>query len=60
MRPGDLLRLLEEEKIDHLLGSPVQFHMMANHPDLETRDLSNLKFLTWGGGPYRPCPLSTR
>jgi acyl-CoA synthetase (AMP-forming)/AMP-acid ligase II len=48
---GDLLRLLEEEKIDHLLGSPVQFHMMANHPDLKTRDLSNLKFMTWGGGP---------
>ncbi len=49
--PGDLLRLLEEEKIDHLLGSPVQFHMMASHSDLEARNLSNLKFLTWGGGP---------
>ena len=48
---GDLLRLLEEERIDHLLGSPVQFHMMANHPDLETRDLSSLKFMTWGGAP---------
>lgn len=57
--PGDLLRLLEEEKIDHLLGSPVQFHMMANHPDLETRDLSNLKFLTWGGGPIA-VPLVAR
>lgn len=57
--PGDLLRLLEEEKIDHLLGSPVQFHMMANHPDLETRDLSNLKFLTWGGGPIA-VPLVNR
>ena len=29
---GDLLRLLEEERIDHVLGSPVQFHVMANHP----------------------------
>lgn len=56
---GDLLRLLEEEKIDHLLGSPVQFHMMANHPDLETRDLSSLKFLTWGGGPIA-VPLVDR
>ena len=49
--PGDLLRLLEEERIDHVLGSPVQFHMMAHHPDLETRDLSRLRFVTWGGAP---------
>ena len=48
---GDLLRLLEEERIEHVLGSPVQFHMMANHLDLETRDLSRLKFITWGGAP---------
>ncbi|MDE0458472.1 MAG: long-chain fatty acid--CoA ligase, partial [Chromatiales bacterium] len=48
---GDLLRLLEEERIDHVLGSPVQFHMMAHHPDLGTRDLSRLRFITWGGAP---------
>ena len=49
--PGDMLRLLEAERIDHVLGSPVQFHMMANHPDIATRDLSHLKFITWGGAP---------
>ena len=49
--PGDLLRLLEEERIDHVLGSPVQFHMMASHPDFGSRDLSRLKFITWGGAP---------
>ena len=49
--PGDLLRLLEEERIEHVLGSPVQFHMMASHPDLATRDLSRLQFITWGGAP---------
>ena len=49
--PGDLLRRLEAERIDHVLGSPVQFHMMANHPDLATTDLSRLKFITWGGAP---------
>ena len=48
---GDLLRLLEAERIDHVLGSPVQFHMMASHPDLATTDLSRLKFITWGGAP---------
>ncbi len=49
--PGDLIRLLETERIDHVLGSPVQFHMMANHPDLECHNLSRLKYLTWGGAP---------
>ena len=48
---GDLLRLLEEERINHVLGSPVQFHMMANHPDFGSRDLSRLEFITWGGAP---------
>ena len=49
--PGDLLRLLEEERIDHVLGSPVQFHMMAHHPDFGSRDLSQIEFITWGGAP---------
>ena len=48
---GDMLRLIEEERLDHVLGSPVQFHMMGHHPELATRDLSSLKFLTWGGAP---------
>ncbi len=48
---GDLLRLIEEERIDHVLGSPVQFHMMAHHADIESRDLGSLEFITWGGAP---------
>ena len=47
--PGDLLRLIEQEKINFLLGSPVQFHMMANHPDIARRDLSSLAYTVWGG-----------
>jgi acyl-CoA synthetase (AMP-forming)/AMP-acid ligase II len=46
---GDLLHLIEAEKISFLLGSPVQFHMMANHPDLEQFDLSSLDYIVWGG-----------
>ena len=48
---GDLLRLIEGEMIDHVLGSPVQFHMMAHHADAERRDLGSLKYITWGGAP---------
>ena len=43
--------LLEEERIQHVLGPPVQFHMMANHPDFGARNLSRLEFITWGGAP---------
>jgi len=46
---GDLLRLIEAEKISFLLGSPVQFHMMANHPELRRHDLSSLRYKVWGG-----------
>jgi len=49
--PGELLRLVEEERIDHVLGSPVQFHMMAHHPDLPRRRLDHVKYWTWGGAP---------
>ena len=49
--PGQSLQLLEEERIQHLLGSPVQFHLMANHPDLPKRNLDHLEFIIWGGAP---------
>ena len=49
--PGELLRLLESERIQHVLGSPVQFHLMANHPELPSRNLESLEFITWGGAP---------
>jgi acyl-CoA synthetase (AMP-forming)/AMP-acid ligase II len=44
-----MLRLIEAEKISFLLGSPVQFHMMANHPHLAGFDLSSLDYIVWGG-----------
>ncbi len=49
--PGDLLRIIEQEKITFWLQSPVQFHMVAAHPDFNNTDLSSLKYIIWGGGP---------
>ena len=49
--PGDLLRTIEQEKITFWLQSPVQFHLVAAHPDFETTDLTSLKHIIWGGGP---------
>lgn len=48
---GDMLRLIEQESINILLGSPVQFHMMAHHDELGSRDLSSLAYTVWGGAP---------
>ncbi len=49
--PGELLRIIEREKITFWLQSPVQFHMVAAHPDFDDTDLSSLKHIIWGGGP---------
>jgi len=48
---GAMLDLIEGEAIEHVLGSPIQFHMMAHHPGFESRDFSSLRYWTWGGAP---------
>ena len=48
---GAMLDLIEGEAVDHVLGSPIQFHMMAHHPSLAGRDLSRVQYWTWGGAP---------
>lgn len=49
--PGELLQLIEKEKITFWLQSPVQFHMVSAHENFSTTDLSSLKYIIWGGGP---------
>lgn len=49
--PGAMLDLIEGERIAHVLGSPVQFHMMAHDPSFAGRDLSSVEYWTWGGAP---------
>ena len=52
--PGELLRLLEAERVTHLLGVPTIFNALINHPDHATRDLSALKEAIIGGAPASP------
>ncbi len=52
--PGELLRLLEVERVTHLLGVPTIFNALVNHPDHGTRDLSSLKEAIIGGAPASP------
>lgn len=49
--PGGMLDLIEGQKIDHVLGSPIQFHMMVHDPGFEGRDFSHVHYWTWGGAP---------
>ena len=52
---GDMLRLIEEEKVTKLLGVPTIFNGMLQHPDLKKYDLSSLEEVIIGGAP---SPLS--
>jgi fatty-acyl-CoA synthase len=52
---GDMLRLIEEEKVTKLLGVPTIFNGLLQHPDLKKFDLSSLEEVIIGGAP---SPLS--
>ena len=52
---GEMLRLIEQERVTKLLGVPTIFNDMLQHPDLKKYDLSSLEEVIIGGAP---SPLS--
>jgi fatty-acyl-CoA synthase len=48
---GEMLRLIEAEKVTKLLGVPTVFNGLVRHPELRKYDLSSLKECIIGGGP---------
>lgn len=48
---GEMLRLIEVEKVTKLLGVPTIFNGLLQHPDLHNFDLSSLKECIIGGAP---------
>ena len=52
--PGDLLGLIQQHRVTHLLGVPLIFNALINFPDLGKFDLSSLRFLISGGAPASP------
>jgi len=52
---GEVLKLIEEERITKILGVPAIFNGLLAHPDLKKYDLSSLKEIIIGGAP---SPLS--
>ncbi|MCS6930042.1 MAG: long-chain fatty acid--CoA ligase [Saprospiraceae bacterium] len=54
--PGVVLRLLEAEACTIFMGVPTMLKMLADHPDFERADLSQLFYIIVGGEPM-PIPL---
>ncbi len=48
---GEMLRLIESEKVTKLLGVPTIFNGLLQHPDLTQYDLSSLEECIIGGAP---------
>lgn len=54
--PGVVLSLLEAEQCTIFMGVPTMLKMLADHPDFERANLSQLLYLVVGGEPM-PVPL---
>ncbi|MES2272286.1 MAG: long-chain-fatty-acid--CoA ligase [Pseudomonadota bacterium] len=57
--PGEVLRLIEQESITHLLLAPSALQMVAEHPAVATTNLSCLAIITYGAAPM-PAALLHR
>jgi fatty-acyl-CoA synthase len=55
--PAEVLRLVAEERVTHLLGVPAMFNAILACPDVAARDLSSLKLCIVGGAPSSPTLL---
>jgi fatty-acyl-CoA synthase len=51
---GEVLRLVERERVTRFLAVPTMLNMILNHPDLGTFDLSSLDLVNMGGAPCPP------
>ena len=51
---GEVLKIIEEEKVSDITGVPTQTWELLSHPKKNDYDLSSLKVLGGGGGP-RPA-----
>ncbi|MGB9904277.1 MAG: class I adenylate-forming enzyme family protein [Desulfotomaculales bacterium] len=57
--PGELLKIIAEEKVNVIFGPPTLFVALVNHPDLPGYNLKHLKLATGCGAPV-PVPLQKR
>ncbi|MEW5946733.1 MAG: o-succinylbenzoate--CoA ligase [bacterium] len=54
--PSEALKLIEKEKATNMFAVPTMFEFMLKAPEIETADLSSLRYFVTGGSPC-PVPL---
>jgi long-chain acyl-CoA synthetase len=57
--PGEVLRLIESERITHMTASPSATLMLLEHPEIDKRDLSSLELIGLTSAAM-PVPLLKR
>ena len=56
-QPGQLLQLIERERINLTLLVPTMVYTLLDHPELDHTDLSSLQSLIYGASPMSPSRL---
>lgn len=52
--PGVALQLIERHRPVAMAGTPTHYHMLIEHPELASRDVSSLRFALAGGAASTP------
>ncbi|MCL2544155.1 MAG: fatty-acid--CoA ligase FadD8 [Nocardioidaceae bacterium] len=55
--PADVLRTIEEKRINSLMLVPTMLYALMDHPDSRTRDLSSLETVYYGASAINPVRL---
>ena len=55
--PADVLRTIEEQRINSLMLVPTMLYALMDHPDSRTRDLSSLETVYYGASAINPVRL---
>ena len=55
--PAEVLRLIEEHRINALMLVPTMLYALLDHPDSRTRDLSSLETVYYGASAINPVRL---
>ena len=56
--PADVLRMIEEHRINSLMVVPTMLYALLDHPDAQTRDLSSLETVYYGAAAINPVRLA--
>ncbi len=57
--PGEILRLIQAERVTDIRGVPAIFNALVHHPDIGRYDLSCLRLAMSGGAPPPPALVKT-